>query len=442
MSFFIRLNELCWNPCTLALFMSVGIYFTARSGFFQLTKIPLIFKNTFGKMFRKSCGDGISPLGALSSSLAACMGTGNIIGVATAITAGGPGAVVWMIVSATIGEMTCCAENILGIMHRVKDKNNQWLGGAMLYIENAFGSRKIASVYAVLCIGASLGMGNMTQANAIEQAVGDKISVIPPLLGVIIAVIAAMVIIGGVNRIASVTEKLIPLASAVFIVSCVAVIFVNRENIIPAVKLIISGAFSPKSIGGGIGGYTFGKVIKTGISRGVFSNEAGLGSSAIVHSAANTEQPLNQGLWGIAEVFIDTVLMCSLTALALIASGAYTLVDNPTKMNTLAFSSVWGNYADDFIGISLCVFAFATIIGWSYYGETAAIYAFGQKAVMPYRIIYLLCIVIGCTAQLETVWAISDIFNLLMSIPNLFALIRLRKQVIAEIQRGTKSLSS
>ncbi len=430
-SFIISLQKLCWNPVLLIWFMGTGLYFSFKSRFLQIFRPVYIFRNTFGKMLSERKRSGISPMAALSAALAACMGTGNIIGVAGALSLGGPGSIFWMIISAVLGEMTCYAENALGILHRKKNSNGEWQGGSMLYIEKAFGSRKIAVIFSVFCIFASLGMGNMTQANAIVSSVREQTKIYPPAFGVAVAALCGMVIFGGVKRITRVTEKIIPSLSFVTIAVLSAVIIKNHSAILPSIRLIFTEAFNFKSIFAGTGGYTAAKAIKYGIARGVFSNEAGLGSSPIVHAAAETKSPAAQGLWGIVEVFIDTVLMCSLTALAMLTSGAWQPDTNlsPTKISSLAFESILGDRAGIFLSAVLSIFAFATIIGWGYYGERAAEYAFGEKSVTVYRLIYLGCTVIGACAQLEAVWALSDIFNALMAIPNLTALWRLRKQV-------------
>lgn len=412
--------------------MGTGLYFSAKTDFFQLRHPLLIFRSTFGNIGKTKAKDGISPLAALSSSLAACMGTGNIIGVAAALNAGGPGAVFWMIASAILGEMICCAENILGIEYRVKNERNEWLGGSMTYIEKAFSNRKPACIFSVLCIAASLGMGNMTQSNAIASALCTNNKITPLAIGIALAALTGIIIFGGVKRIASITEKIIPFASAVFILALLAVLIKNCRNIPHSIAMILKGAFGLDSILSGSMGYSISKAMRTGIARGVFSNEAGLGSSPIVHSAADVRDSITQGMWGITEVFTDTVLMCTLTALALITSGAWNtkITLSPTQMNSAAFSTVIGGFSSDFVSVSLCVFAFATIIGWAYYGEKAAEYAFGEKAVTAYRTVYIFCAVIGAVAKLETVWALSDIFNALMAIPNLAALIILRKKAV------------
>ena len=414
--------------------MGTGLYFTVKTGFFQFRHPLFIFRSTFGSLEKKRNTDGISPFSALSCALAACMGTGNIIGVAAAISAGGPGAVFWMIISALLGEMTCCAESILGIEYRTKNQKNEWLGGSMCYIEEAFGSRKVACVFSLFCTGAALGMGNMTQANAISSAMSQLGRISPLAVGVSAAALTGIIMLGGIKRIAAFNEKVIPLASAVFIAALLAVIIKNRSGIAPAIQAIFSDAFGLDSIAGGVAGYGVSRALKVGIARGVFSNEAGLGSSPIVHACADVADSAVQGMWGIAEVFIDTVMMCTLTALALISSGATDNSLTPTQMNITAFETVLGSHAQLFVSASLCIFAFATIGGWSYYGEKAAEYIFGEKAVAPYRILYLICIVIGCTSKLETVWALADIFNALMAVPNLAAIIKLRKKAVQPLK--------
>lgn len=434
-----RLQEICWNPFMLIWFMGTGLYFTVHSGFFQLRHPVKIFRSTFGRIKKSKNKDGISPYAALSAALAACMGTGNIIGVASALTIGGAGSVFWMIVSAVLGEMTAFAENTLGIIYREKNSKNEWLGGSMLYIEKAFRSKKAACIFSVFCVIASLGMGNMAQANAISISLSKQTSVVPFAVGIAVASVAGMVIFGGVKRISKVTEKIIPPLSAVVIFVLLAVILKNYKEIIPSIRLIFESAFDFKSLFAGTAGYTVSKTIKTGIARGVFSNEAGLGSSPIVHAATDVDEPATQGMWGIAEVFIDTVLMCTLTALALLTSSAANIKNmTAVEMCIKAFESIAGNYAGIFVCASLCVFAFATIIGWSYYGEKAAEYAFGEKSIPLYRIAYLICTVIGACVQLDTVWALSDIFNALMAVPNLAAIWKLRKDVNTEIKKAVQ----
>lgn len=424
------LQELCWNPLMLTSFIGCGIYFTIRSGFLQIRHPLLIFRSTFGSLKKETGNNGISPFAALSAALAACMGTGNIIGVASALSLGGPGAVFWMILSAILGEMTCCAENILGIKYRIKNSRNEWLGGSMCYIEAALG-KKAAVAFSVFCIGAAFGMGNMTQANAISTALSEQTETVPFAIGIILACLAGIVIFGGVKRIAGVTEKLIPAMSLTVIVALILILIKNRSQLLHAISLIIKNAFSLKSIGAGSTGFTLSQAVRYGVSRGVFSNEAGLGSSPIVHACADVKEPLTQGLWGIAEVFIDTVLMCTLTALALLSGGAWqeNSILSPTTMSIKAFESVLGRYSPFFVCVSLCVFAFATIIGWGFYGEKAAEYISGRKGVTAYRGFFLIATVIGACVPLDTVWAISDIFNALMAVPNLTALLRLRKKV-------------
>ncbi len=440
-AFIFKIQEFCWNPLMLIWFVGTGLYFTVRSGFLQILHPIKIFRSTFGNIQKgRENQNGISPYAALSAALAACMGTGNIIGVASALALGGPGAVLWMVVSAVLGEMTAFAENALGIMYREKNSKNEWTGGSMLYIEKAFSSRKAACIFSFFCVAASLGMGNMTQANAIAVTLSEQTEIIPVAVGIAVAAVAGTVIIGGVNRISKVTEKIIPPLSAIVVFALIAVIIKNHKEIFPSFRLIFVSAFDFRSMLAGTAGYTVGKAIKFGIARGVFSNEAGLGSSPIVHAAADVDSPATQGLWGIAEVFIDTVLMCTLTALALLTSGAWqngsTL--SPTQMSINVFSSVFGKGAGIFTSAALCIFAFATIIGWAYYGEKAAEYAFGENRISVYRLVYLICIVIGASIKLDTVWALSDIFNALMAIPNLAAIWKLRKQVNKEIKKAVQ----
>lgn len=305
----------------------------------------------------------------------------------------------------------------------------------MAYIEKAFSSRRVACVFSLFCIGASLGMGNMTQSNAISGVIcrGD---ISPLSVGIITATVSGIIIIGGIKRIASFTEKLIPAVSLIFISALLITVIKNHGSLLPCLKEIFLSAFGLKPMLGGSVGYAISKAVRVGIARGVFSNEAGLGSSPIVHSASSEKNSAVQGMWGIIEVFIDTVLMCTLTALALMTSGAWKAESslNEIEMNTAAFSGIFGRYSGAFVGVSLCIFAFATIIGWEYYGEKAVEYTFGGRAITVYRCIYLCCIIIGAVTKLETVWALSDIFNALMALPNLAALAILRKKAVQPIR--------
>ena len=431
-------GDFVWSPVMLVAFLSVGGYFTLRLGFFQFVRIRLWFSETIvaalkSKSSRKVKDDrSISQFQAMTTALAATMGTGNIVGVATAITLGGPGAIFWMWVSALLGMMTIFAENVLGIHYRYRDANGEWVGGAMIYIERGLKSKGLAVAFAVFCLVGSLGVGNMTQANSISTAMDASFGVPPYITGIVIALLAILIILGGLQRIAVITEKLIPFISILYLAAVFVVIASHAEQIFPALKQIVGSAFTLSSAGSGVLGYGVARAVRYGIARGVFSNEAGLGTSVAVHASAEVPHPVTQGLWGIFEVFADTIVMCTLTALAILASGVWS-PDCGLEGGVLcaaAFETVFGQWGGYFISVSILLFAFATIIGWSFYGERCAKYLGGEKLVPIYKIVFTIIIFIGSVSRLNFVWELSDTFNGLMAIPNLIAITALAGVVI------------
>lgn len=431
------ISSFVWGPPMLAVFLGTGLFLSAKTGFFQIFGVREWVSKTVVSAFRsrkteKAADGSVSQFAALTSALAACLGTGNITGVATALFSGGPGAVFWMCVSAILGMMTCCCENVLGIKYRIRSSGN-WLGGPMYYIEKGLGMKGLAGAYALLLIGSSFGMGNMTQANSVAQGLSG-FGVPPIVTAVLLSAAVILAVSGGLKRISRISEMLIPVLSAVFVVACVAVIAVNRENILPSFRLIIKEAFSVKAVSG----FGLAKAARYGISRGVFSNEAGLGSSAIIHAAADCKNAGEQGMWGILEVFIDTVFMCTVTAAAILTSGV--MQKNPNlngvELCSAVFESVFGRAGGYFLNACICLFAFATLVAWSYYGKSGAEYLFGRKSGKIYNIIYVVCAFIGSIMQLDAVWSISDTFNGLMAVPNIFALILLSKEAAEEIKKS------
>lgn len=431
------ISAFVWGAPMLAVFLGTGFFLSAKTRFFQIFGIKKWFGTTLfavaDKENRKISEKGaVSQFGALTSALAACLGTGNIIGVATALCSGGPGAVFWMWISAVLGMMTCCCENILGIKYRVRNAQGNWAGGPMYYIEKGLGMKGLAGVYAVLLTGASLGMGNMTQSNSVAAGLSDM-GVPPVVSAVTVCVPLAVAITGGLERISSLTQKLIPVLSIAFIVACFIVIGANLNALIPAIKLIIKEAFTVKAVSG----FGMAKAVRYGVSRGVFSNEAGLGSSAVIHSCADCDSPAKQGMWGIVEVFIDTVFMCSVTAAAILVSGVWS---PDTKLNgvelcSAVFESVMGRAGGIFLNVCICLFAFSTLVAWSFYGKSGTEYLFGAKGGKIYNVIYIAAAFAGCLIKLEAVWTVSDTLNGLMAIPNLFALWTLSKEATGEINR-------
>ncbi len=451
-------NNFVWGPVMLVVFLFVGLLCTVRSGFFQVTKLKLWLDETILAIFKKKSvrktddKKAISQFQALSTALAATVGTGNIAGVATAIISGGPGAIFWMWLSAFLGMMTNFSENVLGIKYRYKNEKGNWVGGAMIYMDRGLNMKWLAAIFSFFCILASFGIGNLSQANSIASAVNGTFGVPKWIVGILIMIVVALVVLGGIKRIAQVAEKIVPFMAIFYIIGGLAVIIMNADKVPAAFGMIFRSAFNLKAAGGGFLGYTIAQAVRFGIARGVFSNEAGLGSSVMVHSASDVKEPVVQGMWGIFEVFADTIIICTITALTILTTvyspemgapvdaAGNVLVDAAGKvlsgagLTTAAFESTFGAFGGVFISIGLTLFAFTTILGWSYYGERGIEYVFGLKAVPVYKVIFIGVIILGCIGDLSLVWNISDTFNGLMAIPNLFAVILLHGQVITEIK--------
>ncbi|MDR2646686.1 MAG: sodium:alanine symporter family protein [Oscillospiraceae bacterium] len=431
-----------WGAPMLAMFLFTGGMLTLRAHGFQLRRFGFWTRETFGSLRRsgtRKSGDAqsISQWQALTSALAACLGTGNIVGVATAITLGGPGAVFWMCISALLGMMTCCAENILGLQYRWRTESGGWMGGPMAYLRKGLGSKTLAGIYAALLSLASFGIGNMTQANAISESLRESFRLPRGGVAAAVCVLLGLVVFGGVARIAKVTEKIVPLMTGLFLLASMIVLVVRAQYIPNVLRTICREAFRVKPLAGGVAGFGLMKSMRYGIARGVFSNEAGLGSSAVVHAAADTKEPVRQGMWGIAEVFIDTIVMCTMTALVLLCSDVWTpeTAQNGVALVSGAFAVVFGVWGHRFVTLSIVLFAFATLTGWSFYGEQGARYLLGEKSVQIYRSIYLLAAALGALMKIETVWSVSDILNGLMAIPNLIGVLLLSGQAVRQLRR-------
>ena len=552
-------NGVVWGIPMLVLIISTGIYMTVRTGFFQITKIKHWANETFLAIFKKRSvtktkeKKAISQFQALSTALAATIGTGNIAGVATAIAVGGPGAVFWMWLSAFFGMMTNYSENVLGIFYRKKNDHGEWSGGAMYYINEGLKDRKgfrhiakpLAVLFSIFCVLASFGIGNMTQVNSISSAMKSNFNIPTIVTGIALAVIAALVIVGGIKRIASVTEKLVPFMALFYIIGCLIIFFSNFHQIPYVFSSIFSNAFNFGAIAGGVGGYIIKRAVTMGFKRGVFSNEAGLGSSVMVHSASDVKEPVVQGMWGIFEVFFDTIIVCTLTSFVILSSpaesktfneamqsisteaqyfeihtasdgsvvnliddnvnalyktapenaaeGTYTeyaaktvygqdltvkllnadaasgesdftyanvmeirgvqgknadgtlMTDengnpvitsvkiaevNGVPLVTYAFSLRLGSLAGKILAVAILLFAFSTVLGWSFYGTKALEYLFGTKATIVYKVIFVLFVIVGCTMNLSLAWDIADTLNGLMAVPNLIGVLLLSATVV------------
>ena len=460
-------NTFIWTTLGLVLLLATGLLTTVITKVFQVTHIGLWWKNTIGSLFSKDVikhdetGKAISPFQALCTALAATIGVGNIAGVAAAICVGGPGAVFWMWVAAFLGMMTNYSENVLGIFYRRRNVNGEWSGGAMYYLQDGLGGKKgfktigkvLAVLFSVFTLLASFGIGAMGQVNKIVANVAaafpiesvasiqvlGNVSLYNVILGVVVVILAAMITLGGLKRIANAAEKIVPFMVVLFVLGSLVVIGVNYGNILPAFGAIFKGAFTPiAAVGGGIG-VVISKVMTQGFKRGVFSNEAGLGSSVMVHANSNVKEPVQQGMWGIFEVFADTMIVCTMTALVVLTSGAYDLQTGQILAGytdaTLvggAFNTVfgWGNIGGRFIAIAMFLFAFTTVLGWSHYGSKAWEYLFGTKTSVIFKLIHLVTIFLGAVMTSSLAWDISDTFNGLMMFPNLIGVVALAPVVV------------
>ena len=419
-------NEFLWGLPLIVGIIGTGILLAFSLSFIQFRKLSFALKNTLGKIFDKSDsseGD-ISPFTALATALAATVGTGNIVGVSLAIILGGPGAIFWMWVAAIFGMATKFSEVSLAVAFREK-RGSSFVGGPMYYIENGLHMPRLAKLFALFASLAVFGIGNSTQSNAIAGVLKDSFGISTVITGLILAAIAGLVIMGGLSTIGKVTEKLVPFMSLFYIVGSVWIIILNRNNLIPAIESIFVEAFVPKSVIGGGLGLSIRAVISSGVARGVFTNEAGLGSSPMAHASAITDHPVRQGLWGMTEVFIDTMVICSLTALVILTTGVDRSVGvDPRSLVASAFATS-SSLGGLILSLGITLFAFSTILGWAYYGELAISYLLGDRVKKYYRIIYVVFVFVGANMDLGLAWVVANILNGLMALPNLYALIML-----------------
>lgn len=414
------INNIVWGPPILILIVGSGLYLSIKTGFFSITKLGYILKNTFLKMFSKEQkGEGeVTAFQAVATALAATVGTGNIAGVATAIALGGPGAVFWMWFAAIVGMTTKFAEVVLAVHFREKTEDGRFVGGPMYYIEKGLGWKWMAVLFAAFGTLASFGIGNMTQSNSVALAVQGSFNIPPLATGIVLAVITGLVIVGGIKRIGAFTEKLVPFMAAIYIIGGLVILFTNIGAIPAAFALIFKEAFTGTAAVGGFVGSTMMLAIRYGVARGVFTNEAGLGSAPIAHAAATTDHPVRQGLWGVFEVFVDTLVICSLTALVIITTGAWQSGESGAVLTTLAFNTALPG-GGLIVTVGLMLFAYSTILGWEYYGERCLEYLAGTKPILAFRIIWVIFVVIGAIGGLEFIWSLADTLNGLMAIPNL-----------------------
>ncbi len=410
--------------------LGIGILYTFRLGFIQVTMLKQAFVQTFGGMFKKNPDnkDGISPFQALATSVAAQVGTGNLAGVATAIALGGPGAIFWMWISSFFGMATIFAEAVLAQKYK-EEKDGQIVGGPAYYIRKGVGSKWLAGFFAVSIIIALGFIGNMVQSNSIAASF-DTFNIPRVAVGIVVALLIGFIIFGGIQRIAKIAEFVVPFMALFYIGGSLVIVFANFSGIVDAFVLIIESAFNPTAATGGVIGATIKEAIRYGVSRGLFSNEAGMGSTPHAHAAANVKHPAQQGLVAIMAVVIDTVIICTLTALVIIMTKSYETGLNGIKLTQESFTRGLGEFGHPFIAICLFFFAFTTILGWYYFGENNINYLFGKKGISVYRVLVLLFIVLGSTLNVTLVWELADTFNALMVLPNVIALFILSPVVV------------
>ena len=439
-------NNFIWGVPAMLCIFGVGLYLSIRTHFLQIRKFPYAIKTTIGRMFRKrNASDGaLTPFQAVCTALAATVGTGNIAGVAGAIAIGGPGAVFWMWISALLGMCTKFAEVTLAVHFREKNTNGDLVGGPMYYIKNGLGEKWIwlAYLFAAFGVLTVFGTGNATQVNTITTAINSAllnyhvisegaVSTSNLIIGIVITVLVGMILLGGIKRIGQVTEKLVPFMALLYIVLALGVVLMNIR-VLPAVFVsIIRGAFQPSAVTGGVVGSMF-MSMKKGVSRGIFSNEAGLGTGSIAHACADTRKPVKQGMFGIFEVFADTIVICTLTALVILCSQVPVNYGAAAgaELTIQGFTSVYGDWVSIFTAVAMCCFAFSTIIGWGLYGARCIEFLFSEKVINPFMVAYSLVAILGATANLGLMWSIAETFNGLMAIPNLIALFLLSGTVV------------
>lgn len=439
-------NGLVWGVPAMVCIIGVGILLSIRTGFIQFKRFPYAMKATLGKIFKKNeAGHGaITPFQAVCTALAATVGTGNIAGVAGAIAIGGPGAVFWMWISSLLGMCTKFAEVTLAVFYRERNEHGDYVGGPMYYIKNGLHKRWhfLAALYAAFGVLTVFGTGNATQVNTITTAINsallsyhvvdqDSLGNVSLMIGIVIAVIVGLVLLGGVKRIGKVTEKLVPFMAVLYIILALGVVIINIEKVPAVFSSIICGAFNPSAVTGGIIGGVFISIQK-GVSRGIFSNEAGLGTGSIAHATSDTKNPVEQGMFGIFEVFADTIVICTLTAFTILCSGVAVNYGAPAgaELTISGFTATYGNWVSVFTAVAMCCFAFSTILGWGLYGARCIEYLGSAKLIRPFMVVYAFVAIIGATMDLGLLWEIADTFNGLMAIPNLIALFLLSGTVV------------
>ncbi len=441
------INNVVWGIPMLVLLIGAGLFLSILTRFVQFRKFGYAMQNTLGKIFHKQkAGSGeVTPFQAVTTALAATVGTGNIAGITWAVTLGGAGSIFWLWVSALIGMCTKYSEVVLSVRYRERNQNGDWVGGPMYYITNGLGKnwKWLAALFCIFGTLASFGIGNAVQVGNITTSIHTAIEAFSSnpisqttvnwVVGVITAIITGLVVIGGIKRLGSVTEKLIPVMSLIYIIACLAVIIANISRLGSVFVMIFRGAFRPSAVVGGVSGFTLKTCITWGVKRGVFSNEAGLGSAPIAHAASSEKDPIKQGLYGIFEVFMDTIVICTLTGITLLISGIDLQygVKGTTALNAAALATVFGDKLGALIiAVGLSLFALSTILGWALYGSRCCEYLFGSRSIRVFQIVFVVIVVVGATMDLSLAWDIADTLNALMAIPNLIGLLGLSGVVV------------
>lgn len=443
-----------WGVPAMICIIGVGLLLTIRTRFLQIRKFPYAMKETIGRIFKKQdAGDGsMTPFQAVCTALASTVGTGNIAGVAGAIAIGGPGAVFWMWISAILGMCTKFSEVTLAVHFRERNSEGDYVGGPMYYIKNGLAKHWhfLAVLFAAFGVLTVFGTGNATQVNTITTAINSallnfdvisdsSLEFVDLIIGIVVAILVALILLGGIKRIGQVAERLVPFMALLYIFFALGVVFLNIERLPSVLYSIVDGAFNPSSVTGGVVGSLFISMRK-GVARGIFSNEAGLGTGSIAHACSDTNEPIRQGLLGIFEVFMDTILICTLTALVILCSGtpiAYG-VDAGAELTITGFTTTYGSWISIFTAIALCCFAFSTIIGWGLYGARCIEFLFSSKVIKPFMLAYSLVAILGATVDLGMLWNIAETFNGLMAIPNLIALFLLSGTVVKLVKEYFK----
>ncbi len=422
------INGIVWGPMMLVLILGTGLFLQVGLKLLPLRKLGFGFSLLWRGRTPPKDGKGeITPFNALMTSLSATIGTGNIAGVATAIFLGGPGALFWMWCTALVGMATKYAEAVCAVKYREQDANGEYVGGPMYYIKNGLSSKWhwLAPMFAIFGAVAGFGIGNTVQANSVADVMNNTFGVPTWVTGIVLMLLVGAVILGGIKRIASVAGKLVPIMAISYIVVGLIVLIINSENILPSIGLVFQYAFTPVAATGGFAGAAVWAAIRFGVARGVFSNEAGLGSAPIAHASANTNGPVNQGLIAMLGTFIDTLIVCSITGLAILSSGAWTSGETGAALTSAAFETSIPGVGGVIVTISLAIFAFTTMLGWAFYSEKCVSYLFGVKAIIGFRILWVIAAPVGAVANLGVIWLIADTLNAFMAIPNLIALVLL-----------------